>query len=276
MKKYFKYLFTILLVCFIIPQIAFASWWNPFSWKIFNRTDTKTQVLENRIKELENKLNVVAPTAPVVKDVVKTTPKQTVSTSIPAPASVVVPPVVTLTPNTYKVPARYVNPKTGNLYTATEYAQSLIAECASQNKVVDKLNISNDDGTPNCITDNQDCQNKFGVHSIWDGKYCNCVSGYTMSLDGKQCILYDQKCKDKYGSQSMWDGFVSSGGLPRCGCADGYEFRSAGTPCQLKQTSDYNPPWANSGTSFSPEQLNAMDCATYGINCPTINVHIVK
>jgi len=38
MKKYFNYLFIILFICFIVPQIAFASWWNPFSWhwNIFN------------------------------------------------------------------------------------------------------------------------------------------------------------------------------------------------------------------------------------------------
>jgi hypothetical protein len=36
MGKYFKYLFIILLISFIIPQIAFASWWNPFSWNIWN------------------------------------------------------------------------------------------------------------------------------------------------------------------------------------------------------------------------------------------------
>ena len=32
MKKYFKYLFIILLTCLIVPQIALAAWWNPLSW----------------------------------------------------------------------------------------------------------------------------------------------------------------------------------------------------------------------------------------------------
>jgi hypothetical protein len=36
MEKYFKYLFVLLLVCFIVPQIAFASWWNPLSWNVWN------------------------------------------------------------------------------------------------------------------------------------------------------------------------------------------------------------------------------------------------
>ncbi len=64
MKKIVKVLIVILVVCFIMPQIALASWWNPFSWgiwgkisQVFHRTDNQTQVLENRVKELENKLD---------------------------------------------------------------------------------------------------------------------------------------------------------------------------------------------------------------------------
>ena len=38
MKKYILILFLVIL---IIPSIALASWWNPFSWKIFNK---KTQI----------------------------------------------------------------------------------------------------------------------------------------------------------------------------------------------------------------------------------------
>jgi len=36
MKKIFKALLVLIVVSFIVPQIALASWWNPFSWKIFN------------------------------------------------------------------------------------------------------------------------------------------------------------------------------------------------------------------------------------------------
>jgi len=39
-----KYLITLFLLAFVIPSIAFASWWNPFSWKVFNRqTVIKTE-----------------------------------------------------------------------------------------------------------------------------------------------------------------------------------------------------------------------------------------
>lgn len=51
MKKYYKVFIILLLIFFIIPQIVSASWWNPFSWSIWNnifhKTATKTQTLEN-------------------------------------------------------------------------------------------------------------------------------------------------------------------------------------------------------------------------------------
>ncbi len=61
MKQISKIVITLLIVSFIVPQVALASWWNPLSWNIwggiFHKTDSKTQILENRVKELENKLN---------------------------------------------------------------------------------------------------------------------------------------------------------------------------------------------------------------------------
>lgn len=34
-----KYLSVLLLIVFIVPSVAFASWWNPFSWKIFHKKE---------------------------------------------------------------------------------------------------------------------------------------------------------------------------------------------------------------------------------------------
>ena len=57
-------------MAFVIPQIAFAAWWNPISWfngwSFFYRTDNQTQVLENRIKELEKKLGSTATSSAVI------------------------------------------------------------------------------------------------------------------------------------------------------------------------------------------------------------------
>jgi hypothetical protein len=49
MKNTYKFLIIILLVVFIVPQVALASWWNPFSWgiwsKIFNKPQTQNPVV---------------------------------------------------------------------------------------------------------------------------------------------------------------------------------------------------------------------------------------
>lgn len=44
-----KYLLVLLLVIFIIPSIAFASWWNPFTWHWFahkNQVTTESPVIK--------------------------------------------------------------------------------------------------------------------------------------------------------------------------------------------------------------------------------------
>ncbi len=57
MKKILSLVFVTTL---IIPSLAFASWWNPTSWfdnwSFTNKTDTKTEILEKRIQELESNL----------------------------------------------------------------------------------------------------------------------------------------------------------------------------------------------------------------------------
>lgn len=46
----------ITLAGLMLPQIVFAAWWNPFTWGTPKESDSKTQVLENRVKELESML----------------------------------------------------------------------------------------------------------------------------------------------------------------------------------------------------------------------------
>lgn len=36
MKKYYKFFIILIIASFIIPQVALASWWNPFSWSVWN------------------------------------------------------------------------------------------------------------------------------------------------------------------------------------------------------------------------------------------------
>ncbi len=56
-----KRILLIILLTLIIPQVTLAAWWNPISWFggwsfLHRNNDDKTQVLENRIQELEKKL----------------------------------------------------------------------------------------------------------------------------------------------------------------------------------------------------------------------------
>ncbi|MGD0576923.1 MAG: hypothetical protein ABSA74_02525, partial [Candidatus Staskawiczbacteria bacterium] len=41
-NKFFKYFLVAAIVVFVVPQIALAAWWNPFSWSIWNFFNTPT------------------------------------------------------------------------------------------------------------------------------------------------------------------------------------------------------------------------------------------
>lgn len=86
MKKAFL---IIVFAILIIPSVTFASWWNPLGWKIFRKTETKTQVLENRIRELEEKLaNVASSTVATTTKEVHLPQKPKEKTSAPTPQQV--------------------------------------------------------------------------------------------------------------------------------------------------------------------------------------------
>jgi membrane protein involved in colicin uptake len=52
-----KYLIVLFLVVLIAPSIALASWWNPLSWKIFQKKEPVTQVKVETQKTSEEKIN---------------------------------------------------------------------------------------------------------------------------------------------------------------------------------------------------------------------------
>ncbi len=73
-----KYILALLSITFIVPSIAFASWWNPFSWKIFQKREVvpqaqveNTQDSEQRIQDLQKQIDElknkdIPPTQPEV------------------------------------------------------------------------------------------------------------------------------------------------------------------------------------------------------------------
>ena len=52
-----KYIVFVLLLTIIIPSVAFASWWNPFTWKIFHKTQIVPQVQIETQKTSDEKIN---------------------------------------------------------------------------------------------------------------------------------------------------------------------------------------------------------------------------
>jgi hypothetical protein len=277
-------LLILLLTVLITPSVIFASWWNPLSWKIFQKTDIKTQILEKRILELENKLNIATTTNSASTIEVNATTTSTINidekkvieeiepnTSAPAASET----------NTSSFYDKYRDPITGKIMTPTEWVDYYDKKCASQDKV--RSTTMNSDGTISCITYTQACQAKFGINSYSTGKNsdgtneCNCATGYAVDSNNKCIVIdYNALCQKKYGINSYSTGKNSSG-TDTCGCKTGYYFNQSGTSCQLIQVNDYNnAPYRQDGNAYSPEQLNAMDCAWYGINCPTINVRILN
>ena len=81
MKKYFL---ALLLIILIAPSVAFASWWNPFSWNIFNhKTQTTTVVVptdttQNKSSEEPQKQQQNIPTTNTeIKKVIPTSTTKT-------------------------------------------------------------------------------------------------------------------------------------------------------------------------------------------------------
>ncbi|MDD5527555.1 MAG: hypothetical protein PHO56_01085 [Patescibacteria group bacterium] len=78
MNKYFKFL-LILIVCFlIIPRVAFAAWWNPFTWGIFHKTP-KISTVEIRGNQLP--VNVATSTTKQKIDPLQKVPNDTKASS---------------------------------------------------------------------------------------------------------------------------------------------------------------------------------------------------
>lgn len=236
-----KYLPVLLLVILIVPSVALASWWNPFTWKIFQKKEVipsaqieVQKTSEEKIGELQKQIDDLK-----VRQPSPTTPKTPVVKNPAKPIfSGTTTPVVTPIP-TVDLYAKYRDAN-GKILTPEEFAKNAYAKCASQNKVTDNTNAVNSDGSINCITYIQSCQNEFGPGGIYSGE------------------------KDSNGNIT-------------CDCKSGYIISGDGKSCQVQQNNSNPDPYGvlyGTGIQYSPEQLNDIDCAYYGRNCPTIHVKI--
>lgn len=97
-------------------------------------------------------------------------------------------------------------------------------------------------------TNDQVCQDRFGIYSEWGGTInsknelvCRCKDGYSSdsALGTNLCLLTtvaptktnDQICQTDYGIYSRWDGTKNNKGGLNCNCKPGYEWDSSITQC---------------------------------------------
>lgn len=80
-------------------------------------------------------------------------------------------------------------------------------------------------------TNDQICGEKFGLNIKWDGKYCQCNSGYILNEQRTSCIIApvvpvktnDQICSENY-LNSKWDSkYNISNGSLECDCNTGFQ-----------------------------------------------------
>lgn len=104
MKNKIKIVSVLLVLTIIIPQIALASWWNPFSWNMFkkitpivevqkteivNTQDDKIVELQKQISELKNQVIPVKTTSGI-KEVKKVAPIQVAPVIVPVITPIIV------------------------------------------------------------------------------------------------------------------------------------------------------------------------------------------
>jgi Trypsin-like peptidase domain len=91
-------------------------------------------------------------------------------------------------------------------------------------------------------TNDQQCQDGYGVHSEWSGRtssagklLCGCQAGYSWSGDGNSCAsqtVLNQWCVNNYGLGSY---STPQDGKGVCDCSTGYTLNSDGTACVVVQ-----------------------------------------
>ena len=196
MNKTYKFVLTLLFVSLILPNLAFASWWNPFSWSIFHKA-VKTEVV-----------NVKTPTVtPDIDAIIKAKVDAQVKATLEAKAN-----------NDAKIAQQKADEQTkiknlptktddqiceesfgsNSVYTGQKNNTSPICDCKT-NYVFNKENTS-------CITHNESCAESW-TNSGWDGTFtndgkynCSCVTGYEWNNDRTLCQIKQTQIQQQSGT----------------------------------------------------------------------------
>src|SRR3989344_1615759 len=130
MKKYFL---IIILIILVIPSVTFASWWNPFTWKVPVKNNspqtaparlaTTTQA-KSEIEELKNQLKLESEKRQELEKKIQTTkesPKTKTQTVSPQPSTSVQKPVEQ---KTFTTPSGSVIDSSGNVISTPKIDQT--------------------------------------------------------------------------------------------------------------------------------------------------------
>lgn len=253
MKKYFLISFLVLIT---LPQTTFASWWNPFTWNTFNKkTNTETQVLENRIKELENKLNnsTVATTS-TFKNTQATTTKKDVLIKKTSQVTA----VKTIINTNKETPTEFcLKFGENHVWNGTPFGQGkVICDCKTGFKenekgvcVPEQITQQSPSSVPSEYVKPDGTY--YSAEEVVNNRYAKCeaqnlVYDKTMINGEPHCITRDQSCDNKFKNSV----FVKRDG-PRadiCNCKTGYVMYSGETSCRPEEKNNstgafiYSPP----------------------------------
>lgn len=251
-----KYLIILLLIAFILPSVAFASWYNPFSW-FYNWTFHKTEITTDNPGQ-----KITVPTTTTTNDVSKkviTSIIKNQTKNLPVPVIVKTIPKKDATSSPAVIPSpqqpiSVVPSKTNDQQCQDSFGSN--SSFTGQKKTDGGLICGCESGydwnnnQTSCIakpvkTGYQICRDTYG-NATWDGTSytssggpnCSCDTGYTISSDSKSCVTIVTKtgyqvCSESY-SNEIWDGTMANGKY-NCVCQTGYGWNSTSASCQSTQ-----------------------------------------
>ena len=247
MKKYLPIIATLL---FIVPSVAFASWWNPISWNwsaLFN-SPSSLQV-QTQVQTVGTTTSPTAPSS-TSTSVIATTSINIAATSTPPASQPIKKFVQKVSPTpviTSPTPSTLVTPATPTASTCPQgYSCAPTIPAQSKTPVAPVSNTSQsctsgltfDKSINECVTDLTYCQNQNGANATYNStnNSCSCATGYT-SNSNNICAVPEsgyQICSEQFPNET-WDGTYSSSGKYNCACKTGYTWN--GASCQIPQQS---------------------------------------
>lgn len=217
---------VVIAITLIVPQVAFASWWNPVSWSMFSYLfgNTSPQVLNPTATNTN--LSSSSTSATTTKSTTLNKQSKSTKEAIKPVKTEKEQPKGTLCNGVYwsacPVDQKFVCPKSGDA----------ICEISK--------------------TDQQVCETDYGPNSLYTGQKnsngslsCGCKSGYEWNKNQTSCVVTVVKtgyqvCSEAFANET-WDGTYADNGKYNCVCKVGYEWSNTSSSCQIQQQQNVQP-----------------------------------